>query len=104
MSDNNIKKSLEEELKAIESDPMFSSAFRTRKITAYLFRTAVMIAFYVYFWEYEWVRWTLLLYVPLNLFALFFIFGSKRMLDKKLQQIRERIDSLDTPSNGANTN
>lgn len=99
MSDHNIKQALEKELKTIENDPMFSKAFRTRKITAYLFRTAVMIAVYVYFWEYEWVRWTLLLYVPLNLFGLFLIFGSKYMLDKKLQQIRERMDSLDSSSN-----
>lgn len=92
---NNIKESLERELKKIESEEILSPAFRKKKLIAYAVRTAIMVGIYVYFWNYEWFRWTLLVYIPLNLFGLGLILGSSRFLNKKIDALKQKIEEVD---------
>ena len=56
------------------------------------YRTILSVILYIIFWEYEWVRWTLVLYVPLSLFNLVMLLQYNKMLDKKLDKIRSKIN------------
>ncbi|MFK7908051.1 MAG: hypothetical protein AB8B69_23170 [Chitinophagales bacterium] len=95
---NNIKESLERELRKIESEEILSPAYRKKKLIAYAVRTAIMVGIYIYFWDFVWFRWTLLVYIPLNLLGLGLIFGSKHFLDKKIDALKQKIEEVDALS------
>ncbi|MGB0929852.1 MAG: hypothetical protein ACPGVB_03700 [Chitinophagales bacterium] len=95
MSNNTTKESFERELKEIEASEILTSAYKKKKLIAYAVRTLIMIAVYYFLWETVWVRWTLLLYIPLNLFGLGMILGAEHFLKKKMEETRSKIDELD---------
>ena len=88
----NYKKNLLKEIDDLSDQERLSSAYRKRKLIIWTVRTILSVVLYIIFWKYEWVRWTLILYVPLALFNLVIILVFNYMLDKKLNKIRSRLD------------
>ena len=90
-----LREQFEAEVKKIREDVVFSPAYRRRKLISYAIRTILAIVLYVVLWRYEWFRWTLLFYIPLNLFGLFAIFGGKYLLNRKIEKTRRKIDEAE---------
>lgn len=95
MEENNFKKTFEEDIQKIESEEMLSPDYQKKKLIKYVVRTIIAIIIYVVFWEYEWVRWTLWFYVPLNLLGLVALLGMPFLMKRKLKKTIQRIDDLD---------
>lgn len=78
---------------------LFSPFKRRKEFITYIIRTVIAACLYYWFWEYTWVRWSLWLYVPLNLFGLFgilfahkYVLWKLKKLSKKLEEISEGYD------------
>lgn len=93
--EDSLKDAFESELKKIESDTVLSPQYRRRKTVIWAIRTLIVIALFIIFWKHTWVRWFLIAYVPLNLFSLFSIYGSKALLDKKINKTRRAIEEAE---------
>jgi hypothetical protein len=87
------KKNLLKEIDEVSNQERLSPAYKKRKLIIWTVRTVLSVILYILFWRYEWVRWTLVLYVPLALFNLVMILGFNFILDKKINKLRSRIDS-----------
>ena len=83
---------LKQEIEDFSKEHRLPSAYRKRKLTAWCVRTILSLILYIVFWKYEWVRWTLVLYIPLSLFNFVMIFWFNRIVDKKVNELRSRID------------
>ena len=95
MSNNTVKEGLEQELKNLETAEILSPSYRKKKLIAYAIRTSIMIGLYIFFWEYIWLRWTLLFYVPLNLLGLGLILVPPYFLKKKIATIEDKIAEIE---------
>ncbi|HEX6849741.1 MAG TPA: hypothetical protein VF144_22290 [Chitinophagaceae bacterium] len=87
------KKNLLKEIDELSNRERLSSAHKKKKLIIWTVRTNLSVILYIIFWKYEWVRWTLILYVPLTLFNLVMILGFNFILDRKISKLRSRIDS-----------
>ncbi len=83
--------SLEEELKNIESEDIFSPFYRRKKLIRYGIRTLIALIIYLVFWENDWVRWSLWVYIPLNLLGLGAIFLGPYLAQRKLEKVRHKL-------------
>lgn len=95
MSEKKLSEHFEEELAEIEQSEIFDAAYRRKKLIIYGVRTFIAILLYGSFWEHEWVRWTLLFYIPLNLFGLLSIFIPNLFLRKKIERTRKKIQEAE---------
>lgn len=77
---------------SFQSIPEKLDKFRQKKLLIWLFRTVITAMLYVVFWQYTWVRWSLIIYIPLSLFNLFLIVGSTFLLKKKIQKIENTLE------------
>jgi hypothetical protein len=89
-----VKHQFEKELADIENDPLFTAAYRKKKLITYCIRTIVAIILYVVFWKHQWVRWSLIAYIPLNLFSLFSLIGWRYFLRRKIGRVKGKIDQM----------
>jgi len=94
MSNTNHKGTLEQELEALKANEILSPDFQRKKLMMYGVRTLIAIIFYYFLWDYSWLRWTLLVYIPLNLVGLGLIIGMPMLLQKRIQSIEQKIDEL----------
>jgi hypothetical protein len=69
-----------------------SGSYRKKKLIIWVIRTILTIIIYIMFWKYTWIRWTLILYIPLSLFNLFALLGWNLLLAKKMRQLKRKID------------
>lgn len=83
-----------EELKDIANNEIFDAGYRRKKMINWLIRTIIAIVLYILFWEYEWVRWSLWIYVPLNLFGLVMLFIVPSYLKKKHEKLEKKMNEL----------
>lgn len=90
-----LKEDFKKELEKFKSETILSPAYRKKKTITWIIRTSIAALFYVLFWEYNWVRWSLILYIPLNLFGLFSIFGWNYLLRKKIAKTNQKIDAIE---------
>lgn len=86
------KNKLRQEIEDLSKEERLSPDYRKKKLIIWFVRTILSVILYIIFWEYEWVRWTLVLYVPLSLFNLVMLLQYNKMLDKKLDKIRSKIN------------
>lgn len=86
------KNNLNQEIDDFSKEYRMSSAYRKRKLIIWCVRTALSAILYIIFWKYEWVRWTLVLYIPLAIFNLVMILRFNQMLDKKVDILRSRVN------------
>lgn len=89
-----LKADFKNELKKLEEEQLLDPAQKRKKILLWAIRTFLAVLLYVWFWHIGWVRWSLVLYIPLNLLGLFVIIGSKYMLKRKIKNVEKRIDKL----------
>ena len=92
MTESNLRKEFEQTVKEAEKEALSSAEFRRKKLIVHAIRTIIALAIYIMFWKYEWVRWTLVFYIPLNVLALFSILGWTHLLRRKIKQTRQKID------------
>ncbi len=93
--DNSLKDAFEKELSQMEDNTILSPEYRRRKTIAWAIRTTIAAALFYYFWDNEWVRWSLPFYIVFNLFGLAMIYGGSYMLNKKLDRTREKLEDFD---------
>lgn len=98
-AEESIKEGFEKELDALTLGTVLSPQYRRKKLVAWCTRTALVLVLYVLFWDYDWVPWTLIGYVPLNLFGLWSIYGWNTMMQKKIARTREKAEEADRLSN-----
>ncbi len=90
----NLKADFKEELKKLEEEQLSDPIQKRKKLVIWGIRTFLAVVLYIWFWHIAWVRWSLLLYIPLNLLGLFAIVGTKYMLKHKMKNVEKRIDKL----------
>ncbi|MEP0386695.1 hypothetical protein [Dokdonia sp.] len=93
--EDSLKDAFEKELESIQSETVLSPQYRRRKTIIWAIRTLIAIALFIIFWKHTWVRWALIAYIPLNVFSLFSIYGSKALLDKKINKTRRAIEEAE---------
>jgi|GEM_PF-2081959 len=84
-----------EELEAITNQASFSPAFIKKKLILWTIRTALTVWLYFSFWQIGWVKWTLFLTVPLNIFSLLAIVARIYLLRKKIEILKKKLDVAD---------
>lgn len=89
--DNNYLNSFEEELEKIKSNTVLSPEYKRKKLILWFIRTLIAVCLYFFSWKYTWVRWSLIVYIPLNLISLISIFGWNIFLNKKINTTRNVI-------------
>ena len=96
-SENNysIKAAFEEEIQQLEAQAILSPEYKRKKTLIWAVRTVLSIVLFVMFWEYQWVRWALIIYIPLNLISLFAIHGMSVILKRKIEKARNKLEELD---------
>ncbi len=95
MSEANWKESIESDVDKALQNKVFTPEFRRKRLIAYVIRTILTIVIYVVFWETEWVAWTLVVVVPMNLFSLIMIFAGPIMLRQKAEKIKETLNEVE---------
>ena len=72
---------------------------RSRGFVRWTIRWALTIALYAYFWEHTWIRWTLIIAVPMGLFSLYMhtlgyhkVIAQFDGLDQQLQDLDDETD------------
>ena len=71
-----ISDSFKRELDAVSTNTILDPAFRKKKRILWVIRTSISVVLYIVFWKYDWIKWTLVVTVPLSIFSLFTIIGS----------------------------
>ena len=61
---------LKKELQQLSKDPILSKKHRNKKLLVYLVRTLIAVTIIYFLWDYDWVKWVLYIYIPLNLISL----------------------------------
>ncbi len=87
--------SFKKELDAISNDTILDPAYKKKKLILWTIRTTISVILYIIFWKHEWVKWSLILTVPLSLFSLFTIVGSAYFLKRKIERTRKKIEEAD---------
>ncbi len=85
---------LKKELEQLSQNPILSKDFRRKKFIIYLTRTLIAAVIIYFLWDYEWVKWVLYLYIPLNLLSLVSIFGWNSFLNKRIKKSQEQLDKI----------
>ena len=83
---------IKSEFKKIESNKIFTKEFKRKKTIIWCIRTLIAIVLFYIFWEHSWVKWFLILYIPLNLFGLFVIHGGSSFLKRKANKIKKKSE------------
>ncbi len=90
-----LSENFRKELDAASKESVLNPGYKRRKIVLWSIRTAITAALYIVFWEHTWVRWTLLVTVPLNLFSLLSIFGWSYFLRRKIERTKSKLEEAD---------
>ena len=90
-----ISDSFKKELEIILSNPILDPAYKRKKLIFWIIRTSLSVVLYIIFWEYNWVRWSLLLAIPLSLASLFLIVGSSYIIKRKIEKTTKKIEEVD---------
>ena len=96
MKDNHdsLKESFEKELEQLHQETVLSPNFRRKKTIFWCIRTVIALTLFIMLWEHKWVKWGLIIYIPLSLISLFSIYGSQKILNKKIERTRTNIEKL----------
>ncbi len=81
-------------MEEIKENEIFDSKYRRKKAINWLIRTVIAIILYIIFWDYDWVRWSLCIYIPLNLLGFIIIFAIPYYLKRKQEKLEKRLNEL----------
>ncbi len=98
MEENSISEDFERELSKFKDNGILSAEYIKKKRIIYFVRTAIATTLFFVFWKYQWVRWSLIIYIPLNLFSLVSIFGFNFFLKKKMKRVEKVIKEAEIKS------
>ena len=87
-----LSESFKRELDQATTNTILDPAYRKKKLTLWSIRTTISLILYVIFWKHDWVKWSLLLTIPLSLFSLFTIIGSPYLLKRKIERTKKKIE------------
>ena len=90
-----LSESYNRELEQLSHQTVLNPAYRKKKLILWTVRTLITVVLYTLFWKHEWVRWTLVLTLPLSLFSLFMIVASPYLLRKKMERTGRKIEAAD---------
>ena len=90
-----LSESFKKEMEAVTANTIMDPAYRKKKLIFWAIRAVTLVPLYYFLWEYEWVRWSLLLTVPLSLFSLFAIVGTPYLLKKKIEKSKMKMEAAD---------
>lgn len=78
-----LSESFNHELEDVTNNNVLDPAYRKKKLIMWSIRTSISIGLYIVLWKHKnWIKWSLVLTVPLSLFSLFMILGSPYLLKK----------------------
>lgn len=83
------------ELEKVQNGKVLSPGFHKKKLIIWCIRTSIALILYAVFWKYAWVRWTLLMYIPLSLFSLLSLYGWTYSLKKKIGKTNLKISEAE---------
>jgi ABC-type transport system involved in Fe-S cluster assembly fused permease/ATPase subunit len=87
--------SFKRELDAVSTNTILDPAFRKKKLILWAIRTSISVVLYIVFWKYDWIKWTLVVTVPLSIFSLFTIIGSPYILKRKIERTNRKIEQTE---------
>ncbi|MFK7783346.1 hypothetical protein [Psychroserpens sp.] len=90
-----LKEQFENEMEKVQQDNVLSPEYRRKKLIMYVIRTVIAIVLFYVFWEHQWAKWMLYVYIPLNLIFLVSIFVMPYFLKRKIKSTQQIIDELD---------
>ncbi|MCP9236829.1 hypothetical protein [Lewinella sp. JB7] len=71
--------------------PMLSPAYRYRKYALFVLRTLCVAAIYFLLWDHAWIRWTLLITLPLHCFNFLILVGWRYFLEREMRLRHDRL-------------
>ncbi len=89
-----LKRKLESELAELRSFDVLDPYFRNKKLLIWFIRTNIAFFIYMMLWDYYWIRWTLLVYVPMNLASIGSLFLARYFLSRKISSLEIRLRRL----------
>lgn len=60
-----------------------------------MIRTIITVVLYIIFWKYSWVRWTLVVAIPLSVLNLALIIAYPYIFKRKFERTKEQIEKLE---------
>ncbi|MBK7681876.1 MAG: hypothetical protein IPJ26_05065 [Bacteroidetes bacterium] len=90
-----LSESFKRELDHAKISTTLDPAYRKKKLVLWAIRTTISVILYVIFWKHNWVKWSLLLTIPLSLFSLFTIIGSPYLLKIKIERTKKKIEETE---------
>ncbi|MBX2845789.1 MAG: hypothetical protein KTR13_06190 [Saprospiraceae bacterium] len=91
-----LRNEFDTELDDLSKDSVLNPAYKKRRLVFWAIRTLIAATLYILFWKVKWVRWSLPVYVAMNLIGLLSIFGWSFFLNKKINSTRQRLEDLET--------
>lgn len=88
----------QERLNFIRSNSILSPVYFRKKILFWLLRTACIALIYFLFWKYNWVRWTLIVAIPVSILNIVSVFTWKYLLQQKLKRNEQELQELQAQS------
>lgn len=90
-----LKKQFDNELTRAQNGIVLSREYKRKKLIMYAIRTIIAIVLFYIFWEHQWVKWMLYVYIPVNLIFLVSIFVVPSFLKRKIDETQDKIEELD---------
>jgi len=89
----NVLQEIEDELKQTSD---VTNKFVKKKLGISIVRWTITAILYILLWsKFAWLKWTLIIVIPLALFNLYQIFKLKNSVSSKVQDIQDTIDSIE---------
>jgi len=95
-----MKKALQKQIEEAQGADFLTPAYRKKKLTMWAIRTVLAVLMYYFLWDVKWIRWSLWLYVPLNLFVPISLLGGNYFLNKKIKRVNKLIEEIGEKGNG----
>lgn len=90
-----LSESFKRELDQAKTIKILDPAYRKKKLVYWAIRSTISVVLYVIFWKHNWVKWSLLLTIPLSLFSLFTIIGLPYLLKRKIERTDKKIEETE---------
>jgi len=89
-----LKQRLEAELAELRSFDVLDPHFWKKKILIWFIRSNIAFFIYMMLWDYYWIRWTLLVYIPMNLASIGSLFLARYFVSRKISSLETRLRRL----------
>ncbi|HOX83191.1 MAG TPA: hypothetical protein PLJ60_19735 [Chryseolinea sp.] len=94
-NNDTLNENFKNELETISKNTILDPGYRRKKLMLWFIRTSITVVLYLLFWKHSWVKWTLLLTIPLSIFSFFTIVGSPYLLKRKIEGTKQKLTAAD---------